>query len=193
MLLGEVRKIMEINEKIFQLRKKNNFSQEELAEKIGVARQTISKWELGETSPDLKQAKELARIFKVSLDELANNDVKDVMVEKISNTERLAGIIIKILKVSGIIFIIMLVLEMIAFAIFTSSSSFKQAESSALVVCELKDKDYEIEFGTDKYFKCNNCSEKMTKEIKKLANFEDIEGSINRVEDYFLENGGSCE
>ena len=60
------------------LRKKKGLSQEELAEKVGVARQTISKWELGETSPDLKQAKELSKIFNVSLDELTNNDIKDI-------------------------------------------------------------------------------------------------------------------
>ena len=50
---------MEIGNKIMELRKKNNLSQEELAEKVGVARQTISKWELGETAPDLKQAKKI--------------------------------------------------------------------------------------------------------------------------------------
>ena len=43
---------MKIGKKIMDLRKKNGLSQEELAEKVGVARQTISKWELGETSPD---------------------------------------------------------------------------------------------------------------------------------------------
>lgn len=67
---------MEIGNKISELRKKNTLSQEKLAEKIGVTRQTISKWELGETSPDLKQANLLAKILKVSLDELANNDVE---------------------------------------------------------------------------------------------------------------------
>ena len=54
---------MEIGNKILELRKKNNLSQEALAEKIGVTRQTISKWELGETSPDIKQAKELSKVF----------------------------------------------------------------------------------------------------------------------------------
>lgn len=95
---------MEIGEKILKLRKKTNLSQEELVEKIGVARQTISKWELGETSPYLKQAKELSKIFKVSLDDLVDNDIENIMVEKISNTEKLLGIIIKILKVIGILF-----------------------------------------------------------------------------------------
>ncbi len=56
---------MEIGNKILELRKKNNLSQEALAEKIGVTRQTISKWELGETSPDIKQAKELSKVFNV--------------------------------------------------------------------------------------------------------------------------------
>ena len=64
---------MEFGKKLFELRKQKNLSQEQLAEKMGVARQTISKWELGETSPDLKQAKELSKIFNVSLDELVGN------------------------------------------------------------------------------------------------------------------------
>ena len=54
---------MKIGNKIAELRKRDSLSQEELAEKLGVARQTISKWEIGETSPDLKQAKELSNIF----------------------------------------------------------------------------------------------------------------------------------
>lgn len=52
---------MDFGKKLQELRKKNNYSQEELAELIGVARQTISKWELGETSPDLKQAAILSK------------------------------------------------------------------------------------------------------------------------------------
>ena len=54
---------MEIGNKIVELRKQGNLTQEQLAEKVGVSRQTISKWELGETSPDIKQAKILADIF----------------------------------------------------------------------------------------------------------------------------------
>lgn len=64
---------MDFGKRIQELRKKCNLSQEELADKIGVARQTISKWELNETSPDLKQAKKLSKIFDVSLDELVDN------------------------------------------------------------------------------------------------------------------------
>lgn len=110
---------MEIGNKILQLRKKNNITQEELAEKIGVARQTISKWELGEISPDLKQSKELAKIFNVTLDELVDNDISETLVSKISNTEKLAGIIINILKVLGILFIIFLVIDVVSLILFT--------------------------------------------------------------------------
>ena len=108
---------MEIGSKIQQLRKQNNLSQEELAEKLDVARQTISKWELGETSPDLAQAKKLSQIFQISLDELTNNDIKDVLINKISNTEKLAGITIKILKWFGVAIILLGLLLIIIFAI----------------------------------------------------------------------------
>ena len=45
---------MKFNEKLVNLRKKHNLSQEQVAEKLGVARQTISKWELGETTPEMR-------------------------------------------------------------------------------------------------------------------------------------------
>ena len=107
---------MEIGNKIMNLRKKNGLSQEELAEKVGVARQTISKWELGETSPDLRQSKELSKIFNVSLDELTDNDIRNVLVEKTSNTEKLAGLILKLIKFL-IVFIIVLPILLITLRI----------------------------------------------------------------------------
>ena len=110
---------MNLGNKIMTLRKKNNMSQEELAEKVGVTRQTISKWELEETSPDITQAKTLSNIFKVSLDELVNNDLNSIIVEKVSNTEKLAGIIIKILKVFGILIIAFILLMIFLIIIFT--------------------------------------------------------------------------
>ena len=109
---------MEIGNKILELRKKANLSQEQLAEKMNVTRQTISKWELNETSPDIKQAKELSKIFNVSLDELTDNEVKNVLVEKISNTEKLATLLLRVSKYIGICFIIMLVIDIISFIIF---------------------------------------------------------------------------
>jgi AbrB family looped-hinge helix DNA binding protein len=52
------------------LRNKNKYTQEEIAEKIGVTRQAVAKWENGETVPDINNCVALAEIYKVSLDDL---------------------------------------------------------------------------------------------------------------------------
>lgn len=121
---------MEIGNKIMELRKKNNFSQEDLAEKVGVTRQTISKWELGETAPDLKQAKVLSQVFKVSLDELVDNDIKNIIIEKTTNTEKLTGMIINILKALGTFFLIYLIIMIIIFIIFSFVDKQSDEEKS---------------------------------------------------------------
>ena len=61
---------------LIQLRKFHRLTQEELAEKIGVTRQAIAKWEAGETMPDLEKCRLLAEIFEVSLDDLANYEAE---------------------------------------------------------------------------------------------------------------------
>ena len=109
---------MELGNKILELRKKEKLSQEELAEKINVTRQTISKWELNETTPDIKQAKELSKIFKISLDELTANDIKSIMEEKISNTEKLAGLVLKVSKWLGVCFLATLIVDVISFIVY---------------------------------------------------------------------------
>lgn len=74
-------------------------SQEELAEKIDVTRQTISKWELNETSPNVVQAKLIANLFSISLDELVGNDINDVVIGKLNNTEKRMNIIMRFIIV----------------------------------------------------------------------------------------------
>jgi len=73
--MHEVKK-MTLGEKIIEFRKKNNLTQEKLADKIGISRQTLSNWESDITSPDIKQAKVLANIFEIGLDELTNNKIE---------------------------------------------------------------------------------------------------------------------
>ena len=58
------------NENLIMLRKLKKLSQEELAEKVGISRQTLSKWETGESLPDIEKAKILADLLEVSLDDL---------------------------------------------------------------------------------------------------------------------------
>lgn len=59
---------------LIDLRKMNDMSQEELAEKLQISRQTVSKYETGESVPDIDKCKQIAEIFNVSLDDLVNYD-----------------------------------------------------------------------------------------------------------------------
>jgi len=64
---------MELNKNIYNLRKAKGFSQEYMAEQINVSRQTISNWELGETSPNPEQLVLLSQILETSVDKLLGN------------------------------------------------------------------------------------------------------------------------
>lgn len=62
---------------LISLRKNLGLSQDELAEKIGVSRQTLSKYETGESLPDIEKCRLLAEVFGVSMDDLTNYDKED--------------------------------------------------------------------------------------------------------------------
>lgn len=64
---------MKFNEKLIELRKKEGLSQEELGYKLNVTRQTVSKWELGQTTPEMDKLSEMSKIFNVSVDQLIND------------------------------------------------------------------------------------------------------------------------
>ena len=66
---------MELNKNIYNLRKAKGFSQEYMAEQINVSRQTISNWELGETSPNPEQLLLLSKILETSVDNLLGNEI----------------------------------------------------------------------------------------------------------------------
>ncbi|MEY8386745.1 helix-turn-helix transcriptional regulator [Oscillospiraceae bacterium 38-13] len=90
---------MSLGSHLFQARRKKGLSQEAVAEKLGVSRQTISKWETDETLPDIRQSKRLAVLYGLTLDELISFDLdvqeiqevidrtKDEVTEKIDWTK----------------------------------------------------------------------------------------------------------
>ena len=65
---------IEIAERLQKLRKENGYSQEELADALGISRQAVSKWERAESSPDTDNLILLARLYNISLDELLSTD-----------------------------------------------------------------------------------------------------------------------
>lgn len=180
---------MDFGNRIYELRKKLNLSQEQLAEKVGVSRQTISKWELGETTPDIKQAGILSQIFNVSLDELTGNDTKEVIYEKVSNTEKLAGIVIKILKILGILILVSIVATIISIVVFIGVRTNVNTESEkteVLITESVGEYKYIIEIGSDGSFKSTGLSAEMKEDIIDLIDFNDLEKTEENIEKYFI-------
>ena len=123
---------MTLGQNILKMRKKSGLSQEELGEKVNVTRQTISNWELDETQPNPDQLKGLSKALNISVDDLIENDIQNVMLSKIKLTEKQTRSIKKIGKGILISFITLLVIDIIAFAIcFTKKiGPFKESKSN---------------------------------------------------------------
>ena len=64
---------MRISRNLKSLRKKNQYTQEDIAEKINVSRQSVAKWENGESTPDIESCIKLANLYNVKLDDLVNH------------------------------------------------------------------------------------------------------------------------
>lgn len=74
---------MNLGNNLFQARKKPGLSQEIVAEKLGVSRQTVSKWEADETVPDIYQSKKLVKFYNLTLDELIEFDIDVKEIEEV--------------------------------------------------------------------------------------------------------------
>ena len=182
---------MELGKQIYELRKKANLSQEQLAEKVGVSRQTISKWELGETAPDIKQAQVLSQVFSVSLDELTGNDTKEVIYEKVSNTEKLAGLIIKVIKIWGIILLTCLIVAVVGIVLFgfvrgEGSVEFENNVEKVTFTEVVGEETYIITIGSDGYFEGIGMSDEIKEELMELIVVGDLPTSEDNITDYFI-------
>lgn len=71
-----------------QLRKANGYSQDVLAEKLGISRQAVSKWERAESSPSVDNLLDLARLYGITVDEMLNTDGDRVVIKTQSNTKK---------------------------------------------------------------------------------------------------------
>lgn len=137
---------MSIGSRIYELRKNAKLSQEKLAEQVGVTRQTISNWELNESSPDLKQSRELSRIFSISLDELVENDIKDILLDKTNksntNMHKLNRIMLGVF-ITMTIFLIVMILTFVTISnALADNNKYNKKRSkidTIIGVCELND------------------------------------------------------
>ena len=123
---------MEFNNKLYELRKQKGFSQEELANRLNVSRQTISKWEVGESTPDMEKLVAISDLFEVSLDELVKGEEPKLAEpsEQIVKSELYSDIKEQVLtvdnkkkakkgiKIAGIILGIFVLIDVISFVIY---------------------------------------------------------------------------
>lgn len=79
---------MTLGEKIYKLRNERNMTQEQLAEKLGVTRQSISKWEGDLVKPEIEKLKAMAKLFEVSLDDLISDEAAETKTTKAERFER---------------------------------------------------------------------------------------------------------
>ncbi len=188
---------MKLGNKILELRKIKGLSQEQLGERINVTRQTISNWELGETSPNPEQLKLLSKELNVSIDELLDNDIQNVIEKKVSDTQVLAKKILKTIKrliftVLGIVLFTLICLIVIRVLNVSTKDIRKRSES---IHCKLygEEHSYDIvfneltgeplELGGDSYFA----------DILELDKYNDAHQIFNIINDYVKKNGGTCE
>ena len=80
----------QLGNNLYQLRKQASLSQEELAERLGVSRQAVSKWECGEAMPDTENLIAISRIFEISLDSLVGNAQDSAAQESDNSKARVA-------------------------------------------------------------------------------------------------------
>ena len=174
-----------LGENILKLRKSKGLSQEQLGEKVQVTRQTISNWELGETSPNPEQLKLLSKALNISIDELLENDVEGVLIQKVSNTERLAGMIITILKIIGALIITFVIIVIVNLYIFTNRTTLTHEVTRIGIEEYVGEKIYSMEIGTDGTFNTYDMPPAMKEELLKIIDFSNLEKTESSIQEYF--------
>ena len=123
---------MEFNNKLYELRKQKGFSQEELASRLNVSRQTVSKWEVGESAPDMEKLIAISDLFEISLDELVKgetpkqsdiseqvvksefySDIKEHVLTDDNKAKARKG-----LKIAGIVVAVIVLIDVISFVVY---------------------------------------------------------------------------
>lgn len=130
--------MMEFNNKLYNLRKQRGLSQEELANRLNVSRQTISKWEVGESTPDMEKLVALSDLFEISLDELvmdkipahvgetsSKSDIVNVLNDKVITDENKQNAK-RGLKIVAIVLGIILLIDVIFMIVYFCLSGFPQ-------------------------------------------------------------------
>lgn len=208
-----------LSENIKTLRKQKGYSQEQLADKLNVVRQTVSKWEKGYSVPDADMLEELADIFEVQVGDLLGKEIlteeettdigelvkqltilNEYFAEKMRRKKKVKRIIKKscgVLCIASILFCLYLTIG----TLVSRGEEIFREETSVTLLCSLEDKEYNVKIN---YWKDSNeiCSIAHSNDIpvtvreiieSNEAFDESPEEAVKVIETYFTENGGTCE
>lgn len=203
---------MTIGESLIKLRKNEKLSQEQLAENLGITRQTLSNYENDITTPDLETAKKICQVLNISLDELIDN--RNTISSKISNTENLVKKQNKLIKIifitlyfiilSFLIYITIYYLTkkdytdkyQLEFACYKKNSDpiSVNLESSLTTINENSERYIEEEVGSRfiiNYAECNsdNCNDG---KIFAGDNLSEAIDSVVKLKEALIEQGYTC-
>ena len=208
-----------LSENIKNLRKQKGYSQEQLADKLNVVRQTVSKWEKGYSVPDADMIEELADIFEVSVGDLLGKEIlteeettdigelvkqltilNDYLAEKVrrrKNFKRILKTVCGIVCIFSIVFCLYLMIG----SMVSRSEEIFRPETSVTLLCSLEDEEYNVKIN---YWKDNNeirsilNSNDMPETVKKVFENNELfdkspEEAVKVIKNYFIQNDGTCE
>ncbi len=194
-----------LGNKLVKLRKENKLSQDSLADKLGVTRQTISNWELNITKPDIVQIKNISEIFNISIDELLDNNTKDIIEKKISNTEKLTNKTNKYIKITLITLYFIILIFLISLTIYFFNKKDFTDEYQTSFRCTNNKLIYDVSL--DNYFdgennnmpfniivfKCDDIKGKCNSEkFEAGSTVEDAIKSLNVIKKIIINQGATC-
>lgn len=116
---------MKLNEKLMKIRKEKGLSQEEFGNEINVSRQAVSKWENGETKPDVEKLQEIGKKFNISFDYLLNDELDEPQPHVIPKNNK--KFILKIVVIIVLVYLLICLYKFIAFyRFFLIANSFSE-------------------------------------------------------------------
>ena len=195
---------MSFGDTLLKIRKKKNISQEQLAQKVGVTRQTVSNWELNITIPNIDDLKKISDALNISYDKLLNaSSNKD---EEKSENIKTSKLFIIILRAMGIIFLINILIAGIIFIIWKINYNKNMEAGSYSLICSYNESSYRYDVAYNKKNKIVNATvEGNVKEVdKNIKWIDDLDKFVFSKEiidafqlqeyiiDKYEENGGHC-
>lgn len=195
---------MSFGDTLLKIRKKKNISQEQLAQKVGVTRQTVSNWELNTTIPNIDDLKKISEALNISYDKLLN--ASSNKNEGKSENIKTSKLFIIVLKVMGIIFLINIFILGIIFIIWRINYEQKNEVGSYSLKCTFNESSYSYNIAYNKKQKIINATiEGSVKEVDKgIEWIDDLDKFVFSKEitdafqlreyimDKYEENGGKC-